>query len=213
MLTVRVRPPPVPVMVMTAAPGVAVLDAVRVSVLSVPVVAGGAKVAVTPAGNPVAPRTTLLGKPSMRMMVIAANAVAPCSRVRPTGTVDSAKSPGGVTTVKAIVVVRVRPPPVPVTVIVAAPRLAVAAAVKVTMVLLPVVETGSNAAVTPAGRPAALKATAPVKPFVRVMVTVLVADAPGSSVTLAGSAASEHFGAGFTVRAIAVVRVGGRRYR
>jgi hypothetical protein len=52
-------------------------------------------------------------------------------------------------------------------VIVAAATSAVAAAVKVTMVLLPVVEAGSNAAVTPLGSPAALNATVLVKPFSR----------------------------------------------
>src|SRR5262245_64115285 len=49
---VRVRPPPVPVMVMFAAPKVAALEAVKVKVLLAPVVEVGLKLAVTPFGNP-----------------------------------------------------------------------------------------------------------------------------------------------------------------
>ena len=44
--------------------------------------------------------------------------------------------------------------------------------------LVPVVEAGLNAAVTPAGSPLALKATLPLNPPVGVTVMVLVAVAP-----------------------------------
>ena len=53
-MVVRVRPPPVPVTVTVAAPSVAVLDAVKVSVLLPPVVDDGLKLAVTPLGGFVA---------------------------------------------------------------------------------------------------------------------------------------------------------------
>jgi hypothetical protein len=55
---VAVRAPEVPVMVTVANPGVAVLLAVKVSVL-IPVVGFGRKDAVTPLGRPDAVRLTL----------------------------------------------------------------------------------------------------------------------------------------------------------
>lgn len=58
---VWIRLPEVPVMVTVAAPRVAVLEAVRVSVLVV-VALAGLKDAVTPAGRPVATRPTELVK-------------------------------------------------------------------------------------------------------------------------------------------------------
>jgi hypothetical protein len=57
------------------------------------------------------------------------------------------------------------------------PVVAVAAAVKVTTLLLPVVGSGLNEAVTPVGRPLALRSTEAVK-LVRVMAMVLVAVDP-----------------------------------
>ncbi len=67
---------------------------------------------------------------------------------------------------------------------------AVLVAVNVT-VLVPVVETGEKAALTPVGNPVALKATLPVNPPVGVTVIVLVAVPPCPTETLAGLAASE----------------------
>jgi hypothetical protein len=64
-----------------------------------------------------------------------------------------------------------------VTVTVAAPSVAVLDAVNV-RVLVPVVEVGLNAAVTPAGKPAAVKATLLVKPPVGTTVMVLLAVDP-----------------------------------
>ena len=202
---VRVRPPPVPVTVTVAAATSAVAAAVKVTMVLSPVAEAGTNAAVTPPGSPAALNATALAKPFSRVMVTVLVAEAPGSSVTLAGSAASEKS-GAAFTVRAIAVVRVRPPPVPVTVTVAGPRAAVAAAVKVTTVLLPVVEAGTNAAVTPAGSPVAVKATAPAKPPVRVMVTVLVAEAPRTTVTLAGLAASVKFGAAFTVSAIVVVR-------
>src|SRR5262245_35887821 len=76
-------------------------------------------------------------------------------------------------TVRLTVVVRVRLPPVPVTVIVAAPSVAVLDADSVRTLLLPVAGFGVGFAVTPAGNPLALKVRRPVKPRVRVTVTVV----------------------------------------
>jgi hypothetical protein len=85
--------------------------------------------------------------------------------------------PVPVLTVRDRVVVRVRPPPVPVMVTVAVPATAVLDAVKVT-VLVAVVEAGLNAAVTPLGRPLALKATLLANPPTGATVTTLLAVAP-----------------------------------
>jgi hypothetical protein len=60
---------------------------------------------------------------------------------------------------------------------VAAPTVAVADAVKVT-VLAPVVEAGLKLAVTPLGKPLALKVTLPANPPLEVTVITLVAVAP-----------------------------------
>jgi hypothetical protein len=76
----------------------------------------------------------------------------------------------------------------------AAPSAAVAVAVKVTVLLAPVVEAGLKFAVTPDGNPLALNATAPVKPPVRVIATALLAVEP--LVTLVGLAASAKSGCG-----------------
>src|SRR5262245_44471469 len=91
-------------------------------------------------------------------------------------------------------VVRVRLPPVPLTVTVERPVVAVLEAVRVKVVLAPVVEAGEKLAVTPLGRPLAVKATLPVKPPVRVIAIVLVTLDPRLTVRLPGLAASEKSG-------------------
>src|SRR5262245_61159091 len=62
---VRVRPPPVPVILTVAGPSVAVLAAEKVTVLAFPVVAAGLKLALTPPGKPLALKATLLMKPPL----------------------------------------------------------------------------------------------------------------------------------------------------
>src|SRR5262245_63107069 len=84
----------------------------------------------------------------------------------------------GVVTERTRVVVRVSPPPVPVTVTLVIPVAAVLDAVRVSVLLVPVVDAGLNAAVTPLGNPPALKATAEEKPPLRVIVIALVPLAP-----------------------------------
>ena len=80
---------------------------------------------------------------------------------------------GAGVTVRLIVVVSVKLPDVPVIVTVAVPVAAVALAVKVS-VLVDVAGFGLNAAVTPLGKPDAVRVTFPLKPFDGVMVIVLV---------------------------------------
>jgi hypothetical protein len=91
-VVVRVRPPPVPVTVTVAAPRVAVLDAVKVNTLLVPVVEGGLKLADTPLGNPLALKATLLVNPPVRVTVTVLVPLAPRLTVRLVGLADSVKS-------------------------------------------------------------------------------------------------------------------------
>jgi hypothetical protein len=101
-----------------------------------------------------------------------------------------------VTTVRLIVVACVSPPPVPVTVTVAGPSVAVVEAVKVTVLLVPVVEAGVKLAVTPVGSPLALNATLPVKPPARVIVIALFAVKPRVTLTFVGLADRAKSGCG-----------------
>ncbi len=105
--------------------------------------------------------------------------------------------------------VAVRLPEVPVMVTVAAPGVAEPLAVSVS-VLVEVVGFGTNAAVTPLGRPVAARCTLPVNPFVGLTVIVLVPlepVPPGLSVRLLGASVSVKFGAAVTVTATVVVAV------
>ena len=86
------------------------------------------------------------------------------------------------------VVVCVRPPAVPVIVTVAEPVAAVEVAVSVSVVVL-VAGFGLNAAVTPLGKPDAVKLTLPLKPPVGVTVMVLLLFPPCAIVRAAGAAA------------------------
>src|SRR6476661_10112476 len=95
------------------------------------------------------------------------------------------------------------PVAVPLTVTVALPVAALAAAVSVSVDELPVALCGSNAAVTPVGRPSAVRATAPAKPPVLVMLTVCVAVAPCVAVTVALATPSVYVSAGAATTVIA----------
>ena len=163
----------------TGPPVVAVAAAVKVTTLLLPVVGSGLKTAVTPVGRPLALRSTEAVK-LVRVMAIVLVAVAPWVTLTAAGEADSVKFDDGFT-VSAMVVVRVSAgvPPVPLMVTFTGPPVvAVAAAVKVTTLLLPVVGSGLKTAVTPVGRPLALRSTEAVK-LVRVMAIVLVAVVPG----------------------------------
>jgi len=71
--------------------------------------------------------------------------------------------------------------------------------------LLPVAGFGVNKAVTPVGRPDALRVTLPVNPFCGTTVMVSVTDAPWATVTEVGDAVRAKLGGGVTVREIAVL--------
>ena len=90
-------------------------------------------------------------------------------------------------TVRLIVVVAVKLPDVPVIVTVEVPVAAVALAVSVNRLVV-VVGSGTNAAVTPLGRPEAVRLTLPVKPLAGTTVMVLVPLPPCAMLTLLGFA-------------------------
>jgi hypothetical protein len=110
-------------------------------------------------------------------------------------------------TVRLSEVFRVRPPPVAVIVTIAGPRVAVAEAVRVIALLVPVVEGGLKLAVTPLGNPLALKATLPVNPPTRVIDSALMALAPRFRLMLEGFAVIDKSGDWLTVSINCVERV------
>src|SRR5208282_1602446 len=191
-VAVFVKAPEVPVMVTEAVPVVAVPLAVSVKVL-VAVAGLGLNTAVTPTGRPDADRLTAPLKPFWGVTVIVLVPPAPCAKVKVLGEVESVKL-GGVVTLKAIVAVFVKLPDVPVIVTVAVPVVAVLLAVSVS-VLVEVVGLVPKAAVTPLGRPDAVRVTAPENPPRSVTVMVLVPPAPPWVIdTLLGATASVKLG-------------------
>jgi hypothetical protein len=145
-------------------PVVAVLLAVSVSVL-VLVALLGLNDAVTPLGKPDADRLTLPVKPFCGVTVMVLEPLAPCVIVTLFGDAEIVKfGTGAGFTVRETVVVFVKLPEVPVTVTVTVPVAAVLLAVSVNVLVL-VVLLGLNDAVTPLGRPDAVKPTLPLKPF------------------------------------------------
>ena len=115
-------------------------------------------------------------------------------------------------TVNEMVAECVSEPEVPVTVTVAVPTVAEADAVNVRVELaLPlaggVTGFGENAAVTPEGKPVALRLVAELKPFKLVMVVVLVPVPPCVTVTEVGESAMEKSGAAAAVMVSEMVAV------
>src|SRR5215510_8925839 len=190
---VWVRLPLVPVTVTLVVPVVAVAEAVKVSTLLLPVAEAGLKLAVTPAGRALLVKATAPVNPPVRVMLMVLLPLAPWATESVAGAAARLKS-GPWVMVSATVVVWERLPLVPVTVTLVVPVAAVAEAVKVSTLLLPVAEAGLKLAVTPVGRALVVKATAPVKPFRRVMLMVLLPLAPWATESVAGAAASEKSG-------------------
>ncbi len=183
MVALLVKMPEVPVMVTGDLPAAAVLAAVKVAVLLPEATA--LKVAVTPVGRPEAVNVTVLLKPYNDVMAMLLVPFEPGFTLRLVGVAASVKLGGGFT-VSAMVALLVKDPEVPVMVRVDAPVAALLAAVNVA-VLLPAV-TALNVTVTPAGRPDADNATAPLKPFKAVMAMLLAPLEPWLIAKLAGVA-------------------------
>lgn len=180
------RVPLVPVTVIFEVPTVAVLDAVRVSVL-VPVVEAGLKLAVTPAGKPLAASATVPLNPFKGPTVRALVAVPPCAIEIAVGFALSEKSGLVPVTVKAMVALWVNEPLVPTMEMFVVPDGVLVCPLKLMVTMpLPLTEEGLKLALTPAGRLAADTETVPVKPNREAMVTVAVGFDPGVSVTAAG---------------------------
>jgi hypothetical protein len=115
-------------------------------------------------------------------------------------------------TVSETVVVRVSAPETPVTVTLVVPVAAVAPAVKVRVeVVVPfaggVAGLGTKAAVTPDGSAEVLSVTAELKPFVLVIVTVLLPEAPCATLTDVPASEKSGVGVAVTVRPTFAERV------
>jgi len=155
------RLPDVPVMVTVYVPAATEVAVLKVSVLLV-VVLDALKDAVTPDGSPDAARLTVPWNPFCGLMAIALVPEAPGARFRLAGVAEIAND-GGAVTVSDSLAVLLKVPEVPVIVTVDVPAAAELLAVSVS-VLVVVALAGLNTAVTPTGKPAALRLTAPVKP-------------------------------------------------
>ena len=166
-----VRVPDLPVMVMVTVPVVALRLADKVKVLE-PVVGFGLKEAVVPLRMPEADKVTPELNPFVGAMVMVVAPLLFRAMLRLVGDADKLKLGAGVT-VSEIVVDLLRLPLTPLMVIVKVPTAAALLAVSVN-VLVVVVTTGLNDAVTPFGRPEADRLTAPLNPFEGVTAMLLV---------------------------------------
>lgn len=199
MVVVRESAPLVPVIVTVAMPVVAVLDAVKVTTLP-------AKLAVTPAGIPLALKATLPLKPPPGVTVIVLLADFPWATETLAGFAERVKS--GPVTVSAIVAVCTRVPLVPTIEMFVAPVGVLDWAVKfTTMAPLPLTDEGLKLAFTPVGKPLAERETLPLKPKSEATVIVLVGFIPAAILMLAGDADTEKSGLPTTVRLKVVVLV------
>src|ERR1700685_161596 len=171
--------PSTPLIEMFVVPGGVLVCALKFTTL-VPLALSeeGAKLALTPEGRPLALSETLPVRPPTKVTVIVLVGFDPGGKLIAAGDTEIVKF-GSAVTMRLRVVLPVVEPLVPVTVTVAVPTVAVADAVKVSVLPDdPVTEVGLKAAVTPTGRPVAVRATVPVKPLKGVTVTLLVAVGP-----------------------------------
>jgi hypothetical protein len=158
------------------------------------------KAAVTPAGSAEADSVTLAANPLRGVKETALVPLPPWITCKAAGASAMAKSGGGVT-VTVIVTADVRLPEVPLTVNVDTLFAAALVAVSVS-VLVAVVLAGLNAAVTPVGKPVAVKATAALKPACGPTVMVAIPVPPAATFTLRTEEESLKLGAAATVRAM-----------
>lgn len=177
MVVVAVKAPEMPVIVIVEVPPVQPVVLLSVSVITlVPVVGLVLNAAVSPVGNPDAASVTLPVNPPKSVTVIVSMALLPGVTDKEDADGVSVK-PALAGTVSAMVVVAVCVPDVPVMVTVAAPTVAVLLAVSVSTLVL-AVGLVAKAAVTPAGRPVAVRVTEPVNGLTSVTVMVSVTLVP-----------------------------------
>jgi hypothetical protein len=161
-VAVRVRLPDVPVMVTVEFPGLA--EAVAESLTTaVEGVIPALNVATTPLGTPETVTVTVPENPFCGVSVIVLLPDVPGAMLSVVGEAVKVNDGGG-TIVSVTAVFALRLPEAPAIVTVAVPAGALELAVKVT-VLAPAVLAGLKLAVTPLGRPEAVSATVPLKPF------------------------------------------------
>lgn len=157
------------------------------------------KAAVTPAGSPEAVSVTTPVKPLRGVTEMAVVPFPPWTTCRLAGVSVIAKSAGAVT-VMVMATEDVTLPEIPLTVTCVALAAAAPVAFRV-RVLLVVALAGLNDAVTPAGKPVAVRATAPVKPALGAMVMVVVPEPPVATFTFVDDEDRLKPGAADTVRA------------
>jgi hypothetical protein len=155
--------------------------------------------AVTPPGNPEADSVTLPANPFCGIIEMAAAPLADLPTIRLLGASVTTKSGGG-KTVTASVRLPVRVPEIPLMVSGDAFAGTELAAV-IVRVLVAFVLAGLNVAVTPAGKPAAVKATVPLKPPCGATVMVATPVLPAITVMLEAEEESLKPGAAVIVKA------------
>jgi hypothetical protein len=128
----------------------------------------------------------------------------PTEPISPSDQTEGSGPSAGLVTVRFTVVELVRPATEAVTVTVTVPVAAVLVAASVNVLVLAVL-VGLNDAVTPLGRPDAVKLTLALKPFCGLTVIELVPLAPCVIVKVLGDAESVKFPGGLTVRERVVV--------
>lgn len=175
--------PDVPVIVTVAFAAAASSAAVSVRRLEPPVAGLGEKLAVTPAGTPLAESVTSPLKPFWAVTVMVDFSDDPGGRLIVLGA--AAKLKPGALMVSDNVVDAVKFPEVPVIVTVAVPGTAASLALSFKIALL-VAGLGENDAVTPPGRPVAAKFTSPLKPFCPEIWTFDVPESPSFKLRLLG---------------------------
>jgi hypothetical protein len=197
-LVVWVRVPLVPVMVSAYVPTGVVELVVTVRVeLPVPVTVAGEKLAVAPAGNPLALSVTTPVNPFTAPTLAVYVAVFPSTTVSVLGVAISVKFGGGgvASTASVTLVVWVRLPLVPVMVSGYVPTGVVELVVTVRVELpVPLTVAGEKLAVAPAGSPLAVNVTTPVKPFKAPIVAVYVVSFPTTTICELGVAERLKFG-------------------
>jgi hypothetical protein len=176
-----VKLPEVPVTMIVAGPTVALELAVTVKTLEFAIIV--LKDAVVPAGRPDADRLTVPLKPFCGAMVMVVVPLVPCTMFKPLD--EASVKLGGAETVTVITVFLVKVPEVPVIVAVNDARVAALVAEKV-RVLAVFVLVGLKEAVTPFGKPDAVRLTEPVKALKGTTLTVVAAVPPwGTAILLA----------------------------
>lgn len=181
-----VTPPPVPFNVTVETPATALAAPFRVTVLF-PVPGGamlaGAKLAVTPAGNPLADNAIAALNPLDAKLETVSVVGVPTVKVTLLALEVNVKL--GVVTVNETEVARVSPPPVPLSAIVEVPAAAFAATVIVAVTgAFAVTVAEENLMVTPVGAPLADSVTGDVNPPCAVSEIVAVPELPCATETL-----------------------------